>query len=76
MMKRKKKKEEDKMEKKEFIAIISLIITVICLIVLPRWYYHTYRTASTIDLIYAIFITAAVEIGLLGGLIVLLMGLI
>ncbi len=64
------------MEKKEVIAIISVIITVICLIVLPRWYYHANNPADTIDLIYAIYIATAVEIILLGGLIVLLMGLI
>jgi len=63
-------KKEDKMKKKEVIAIISLIITVICLIVLPRWYYHTYSIASTINIINAIYTTAAVEIGLLGGLII------
>jgi len=58
------------MKKKEIIAVISLIITVICLIVLPRLYYHTNNPVDTIDLIYAIFTTAAVEIGLLGGLII------
>jgi len=57
-------------KKKEFKAIIILIITVICLIVLPRLYYHTDNPVDTIDLIYAIFTTSAVEIGLLGGLII------
>ena len=58
------------MKKKEVIAVISLIITVICLIVLPRWYYHTNNPADTINLINAIYTAAAVEIGLLGGLII------
>jgi len=58
------------MKKKEVIAVISLIITVICLIVLPRLYYHTNNPADTINLINAIYTTAAVEIGLLGGLII------
>ncbi len=64
------------MSKIEFIAIIILIITVVCLIVLPRLYYHKGDSVDTIDLINAIYTAIAVEIILLGGLIVLLMGLI
>ncbi|MBA7582128.1 hypothetical protein ES708_24048 [subsurface metagenome] len=55
---------------KGFIAIIILIITVICLIVLPRLYYRKKNPVGTIEIIYAIFTTSAVEIGLLGGLII------
>ena len=66
----KKRREGNKMEKKEIIAVISLVIAVFCLIVLPRWYYHTYNVASTINIINAIYTTAAVEIGLLGALII------
>ncbi|RXG63281.1 hypothetical protein ES695_18115 [Candidatus Atribacteria bacterium 1244-E10-H5-B2] len=58
------------MSKIEITAIIILIITVVCLIVLPRWYYHTHSTASTINIINAIYIATAVEIILLGGLII------
>ncbi|RXG63807.1 hypothetical protein ES695_15520 [Candidatus Atribacteria bacterium 1244-E10-H5-B2] len=58
------------MKKKEFKAMIILIITVVCLIAIPRLYYHANNPADTIDLIYAIFTTSAVEIGLLGGLII------
>ena len=64
------------MSKIEVTAIIILIITVVCLIVLPRLFYRKKNPVDTIEIIYAIFTTAAVEIGLLGGLIVLLMGLI
>jgi hypothetical protein len=64
------------MSKIEITAIIILIITVVCLIVLPRLFYRKKNPVDTIEIIYAIFTTAAVEIGLLGGLIVLLMGLI
>ncbi|GAI88529.1 unnamed protein product [marine sediment metagenome] len=56
--------------KREVIAIIILIITVICLIVLPRLYYHKGDPVDTIDLINAIYTATAVEIGLLGGLII------
>jgi len=54
----------------KYIAIIILIITVICLIVLPRLYYHKNNPADTIDIITAIYTVSAVEIGLLGGLII------
>lgn len=64
------------MSKIEVTAIIILIITVVCLIVLPRLFYRKKNPVDTIEIIYAIFTTAAVEVGLLGGLIVLLMGLI
>ena len=64
------KRKEDKMKIKEGVAVTSLIIVAICLIILPRWYYTTNNPADTIDLIYAIFTTAAVEIALLGGLII------
>ncbi|MBA7543406.1 hypothetical protein ES705_35737 [subsurface metagenome] len=62
--------------KKEVIAIIILIITVTCLIVLPRLFYHRGDPVDTIDIIYAVYTATAVEVGLLGGLIVLLRGLI
>ena len=69
------------MKKKEFVAIIIVIITMICLIVLPRLYYHVNNPADTIDIITAIYATSAVEvnaiyatsvvqIGLLAGLII------
>jgi len=63
------------MSKIEVTAIIILIITMICLIVLPRLYYRKKKPVDTIDLIYAIYITSAIQVGLLGGMIVLLMGL-
>ena len=70
------------MSKIEYVAIIILIITVVCLIVLPRLYYHkkrknfTNNPADTIAIITAIYTASAVQVGLLGGMIVLLMGLI
>jgi hypothetical protein len=63
-------RKERKMEKKEIISVITLVTVVVCLIVLPRWYYQTRNPVDTIDLIYAIFTAAAVEIGILGGLII------
>jgi len=70
------------MSKIEYVAIIILIITVVCLIVLPRLYYRkkrknfTKNPADTIAIITAIYTASAVQVGLLGGMIVLLMGLI
>jgi len=69
------------MKKKEFKALIILIITVVCLIVLPRLYYHTRNPVDTTDIITAIYnasaieitaiyTVAAVQVGLLGGLII------
>lgn len=63
------KRREDKMKKREVIAIIGAIIGVICLIVVPRWYYQTRSATSTIDIITAIYTAAAIEVTLLGGLI-------
>ena len=68
------------MSKIEITAIIILIITVVCLIVLPRLYYRkkrknfTNNPIDTIAIINAIYTAAAVQIGLiigiLGGLII------
>lgn len=58
------------MSKIEVTAIIILIITVICLIVLPRLFYHKGDPVDTIDIINAIYTTSAVKIVLLGGLII------
>ncbi|MBA7555298.1 hypothetical protein ES705_47956 [subsurface metagenome] len=69
------------MKKKEYIAIMIVIITVVCLIVLPRLYYHTNNPGDTTDIITAIYATSAtevnaiystsvVQIGLLAGLII------
>jgi hypothetical protein len=69
------------MKKIEVIAIIILIIAVVCLLVIPRLYYQkkmenfTNNPAGTIDIITAIYNASVLEIGLLGGLIVLLGGL-
>lgn len=63
------KRKEDKMKKKEVIAIVGAIIGVICLIVVPRWYYQAHSTASAVDIINAIYFAAAAEVTLLGGLI-------
>jgi len=52
------------------ILIISVVITVVCLIILPRWYYSTRNPGDTTDIINAIYITSAVKIVLLGGLII------
>lgn len=38
----------------------------ICLIVLPRWYYQTHSTASTMSIINAIYTSTAVEIRITG----------
>ena len=57
------------MENKEVIAVIILIIVVICAIVLPRWYYKTHSTIDTVAIVTAIYTAAALEIGVLGGLI-------
>ena len=54
----------------ELISIIILIITVVCLFVLPRLYYRKKNPVDTIEIIYAIYITSAVKIALLMGLII------
>lgn len=63
------KGKEDKMKKREIIAVMGAIIGVICLIVVPRVYYQTHSATSTIDIVNAIYTAAAIEVTLLGGLI-------
>jgi hypothetical protein len=69
------------MGKKEYVAIIIVIITMICLIVIPRLYCHANNPGDTAGIITAIYATSAVEvnaiystsvvqIGLLAGLII------
>ena len=58
------------MSKIQYISIIIVIITMICLIVIPRLYYRKKNPVGTIEIIYAIYTTSMVQIGLLGGLII------
>lgn len=58
------------MSNKEYVAIIIVIVTMVCLLIIPRLYYHTNNPADITDIITAIYITSAVKTVLLGVLII------